>query len=356
MNKYHNEFNEDCTSLSHSNGQSPTNIFNCDPFGLLYSIDHATSKSKMLFSTSLLAAIDGSSSGSDSNANDNRVLILNGKKNSIICELNLSSAIIDFKINRKRLVVLLFDKILIYDVSSIKLLFTIELSNSLNITPFDLSSTDNSILLFERGVGDLVVFDCIAFKEINHFECHKAKLRCIKLSHDALQIATCSTKGTIIRVFNVANGQLLDQFRRGSYKSDICSLAFDKGKKILTCANMKGSIHLFKLSDNAYQKNITNTEMSILENNDIINTDLPILLKKSKREKELGKLHNVKKLLPERINSLLEPQRSFAQIKLEREGECRVALVDNFIYVAQADYFYTYSNKYQLTRKASLTI
>ena len=53
-------------------------------------------------------------------------MVFFGQRQSVICELNFSSAILAVKLNRKRLVVVLEEKIHIYDISNMKTLHTID--------------------------------------------------------------------------------------------------------------------------------------------------------------------------------------------------------------------------------------
>ena len=59
-------------------------------------------------------------------------------------------------------------------------------------------------------------------------------------------IASVSTKGTIIRIFNL-NGELINEYRRGIEKTYINWLCFNKQSNILLCHSKKGTIHLFKI-------------------------------------------------------------------------------------------------------------
>ena len=52
--------------------------------------------------------------------------IINTKRLSVICELSFATAILAVKLNRKRLIVTLDEHIYLYDISSMKLLHTID--------------------------------------------------------------------------------------------------------------------------------------------------------------------------------------------------------------------------------------
>lgn len=60
-------------------------------------------------------------------------------------------------------------------------------------------------------------------------------------------IATASIRGTIIRIFSVEEGELLQELRRGSSKAFITSITFHPTLNMLACTSNKSSIHLFEI-------------------------------------------------------------------------------------------------------------
>ncbi|CUM47039.1 unnamed protein product [Debaryomyces tyrocola] len=151
-------FNQDYSCISVSTTKYHK-IFNCDPFGEFYSSyqgssgtkgdkqndndkeiiidkgngneynkigeDSPTLYLKMLFSTSLTIIIP------ENESVGNRLLkIYNLKQNMKICELTFPSHIIDVKLNRKRLCVILESgQIYIYDLSCVRLIKVLEISS-----------------------------------------------------------------------------------------------------------------------------------------------------------------------------------------------------------------------------------
>ncbi|KAG5421998.1 atg18 [Candida metapsilosis] len=161
-------FNPDFSlvSIATNNGNK---IFNCEPFGELYSssetqlrrtlsnsiddvsevavkADHSTDEKcptkllKMLFSTSLTIIVP--------EANDCRSLkVVNLKQGLKIVELEFESSVVDVKLNRKRLLIALHNgELHIYDLSCIKLLSVLRLSPNVDTFVGDLSIDDKSWL------------------------------------------------------------------------------------------------------------------------------------------------------------------------------------------------------------------
>lgn len=61
-------------------------------------------------------------------------------------------------------------------------------------------------------------------------------------------LATCSDKGTVIRVFSVPGAEKIAQFRRGSYPARIFSINFNLASTLLAVSSDSDTIHIFKLS------------------------------------------------------------------------------------------------------------
>jgi autophagy-related protein 18 len=55
-------------------------------------------------------------------------LPMESQRNSTICELTFPTTVLAVRLNRKRLVIVLEDQIYLYDIQTMKLLYTIETS------------------------------------------------------------------------------------------------------------------------------------------------------------------------------------------------------------------------------------
>ncbi|KAF5951147.1 hypothetical protein HYC85_009091 [Camellia sinensis] len=74
-----------------------------------------------------------------------------------------------------------------------------------------------------------------------------SQIACLNLTMDGLLLATASTKGTLIRIFNTMDGTKLQEVRRGVEKADIFSIALSPNVQWLAVSSDKGIVHLFSL-------------------------------------------------------------------------------------------------------------
>ncbi|KAF2298488.1 hypothetical protein GH714_023765 [Hevea brasiliensis] len=70
------------------------------------------------------------------------------------------------------------------------------------------------------------------------------------MGQDGQLLATASTKGTLVRIFNTADGTLLQEVRRGADRAEIYSLAFSSTAQWLAVSSDKGTVHVFSLKIN----------------------------------------------------------------------------------------------------------
>lgn len=281
-------FNQDnsCVAVGLTSGYK---IFNCNPtFGKCYQYVKKESVGliEMLYTTTLIVIVG---LGEELGSSPRKLKIVNCKKNSTICDLIFPSTILNVKMSRSKLIVLLETQIYIYDITNMKLLHSIETSpnvnglcalannDSINSTSKFLAypSPPQTILhdsLLVNGintnggnnsvrnniqsvsntpnrVGDVIIFNTNNLQPFSVIEAHKSTLAALTLSNDGTLLATASDKGTIVRIFNVSTGVKLFQFRRGTYPTKIFSLKFSNDNKYIIATSSSGTIHIFRLGE-----------------------------------------------------------------------------------------------------------
>ncbi|CCK67851.1 phosphatidylinositol-3,5-bisphosphate binding protein HSV2 KNAG_0A01620 [Huiozyma naganishii CBS 8797] len=93
----------------------------------------------------------------------------------------------------------------------------------------------------DTDVGDSVFFPTTIIKA------HKTTVRLVKLNRQSTLLATSSVKGTVIRVFNVTNGTLVNEFRRGSDPAEIYAMSFNPSGDKLCVVSNKQTLHIYQL-------------------------------------------------------------------------------------------------------------
>ncbi|ODV80395.1 autophagy-related protein 18 [Suhomyces tanzawaensis NRRL Y-17324] len=279
-------FNQDasCVAIGLNSGYK---IFNCKPlFGKCFQFkkEELIGIVEMLYCTSLIAVV---ALGDEPGSSPRKLKLVNTKRLSTICDLIFPSTILQVKLTNSRLVVLLEEQIYIYDITTMKLLHTIETSpnlhglctispssdqdgnsylaypsppktithDSLLVTGINTNGGSNSVQNNIQSVsnspnrvGDVIIFNLTTLQPLSVIEAHKSTLAAMTLSNDGSLLATASDKGTIVRVFSVETGVKLYQFRRGTYPTKIYSLSFSSDDKYVVATSSSETVHIFRLS------------------------------------------------------------------------------------------------------------
>lgn len=73
----------------------------------------------------------------------------------------------------------------------------------------------------------------------------------LTINADGTLLATASVKGTIIKIFAIEEGDLIQELRRGSGKAAITSIVFHPTLNLIACTSNRTSIHLFEIKKSA---------------------------------------------------------------------------------------------------------
>lgn len=287
-------FNQDasCVAVALNTGYK---IFNCKPsFKKCYQLKKHESIGliEMLYCTSLVAIVG---LGDEPGSSPRKLKIINTKRQSTICDLIFPSTILQVKLTKSRMVVLLEEQVYIYDINNMNLLHTIETSpnsnglcaisndncddqnnsylaypsppktithDSLLVTGINTNGGSNSVQNNIQSVsnspnriGDVIIFNLNTLQPISVIEAHKSTLAAICLSKDGTLLATASDKGTIVRVFSVDTGVKLYQFRRGTYPTKIYSLNFSFDNNYVVATSSSETVHIFRLGEDESLEN-----------------------------------------------------------------------------------------------------
>ncbi|KAK1923607.1 putative autophagy-related protein 18 [Papiliotrema laurentii] len=349
-------FNQDfsCVAVGHKKGYT---ILNCDPFGKVHSKTDqgATGIVEMLFCTSLVALVG--TADTQPNNSPRKLQIVNTKRQSTICELIFPTSVLAVKMNRKRLIVVLESEIYIYDISTMKLLHTIETGPNPNAVCALSSDSDRSYLAYPSPspsststplssssvpgpppaptAGDVLLFDTITLSALNVIQAHKSPIAHLALNSTGTMLATASEKGTVVRVFSVPDAKQLWQFRRGSSSARIWSINFNLANTLLAVSSDSSTIHIYRLQGTPGRSALPEPEEELRSPTPSETTPVSSPPERhsssslGKRTFRMGKtlVGGVGGYLPRSVSERWEPQRDFAYIKLRgTQGRTVVAL------------------------------
>ncbi|CAG0915083.1 unnamed protein product [Notodromas monacha] len=254
---YFVNFNQDCSSLSVGTKKG-YRLFSLNSVDDIDEEIHRNDKEEIciverLFSSSLIAIVGLSS--------PRKLRVCHLKKGTEICQNSYSNTILSVKLNRSRLVVCLEEAIHIHSMRDMKVLHTIK-DTPPNPTGLCALSphSDNCILAYPGAshAGEVQIFDTVTMVRTDFgvfiqqvkmmIPAHAGPLAALSFDTPGKKLATASEKGTVIRVFNVADGTKLFEFRRGMKRCvSIYSLAFSPDSLFLSASSNTETVHIFKL-------------------------------------------------------------------------------------------------------------
>ncbi|MBA0771539.1 hypothetical protein Gotri_007037 [Gossypium trilobum] len=247
----HLSFNQDhgCFAAGTDHG---FRIYNCDPFREIFRRDFDRGGGigvvEMLFRCNILALVGG---GPDPQYPPNKVMIWDDHQSRCISELSFRSEVRSVRLRRDRIIVVLEQKIFVYNFVDLKLLHQIEtIANPKGLCA--VSQGAGSLVLVCPGLqkGQVRV-EHYASKRTKFIMAHDSRIACFALSQDGQLLATASTKGTLVRIYNTIDGSLLQEVRRGADRAEIYSLAFSSNAQWLAVSSDKGTVHVFSLKISA---------------------------------------------------------------------------------------------------------
>lgn len=242
---YLTSFNQDFTSLAVIsktgyklyNLKSPIGLENSDEIGI-----EDICLFERLFSSSLVAVV--------TTKLPKKLFIQNFKQKREICSYTYIDDILSVKMNRKRLVVCLYDSLYIHNINDMKVLHVISDTPPNTLGIFGLSSDVNRCYLAYPGScskGEVNIFDTINLRAVVTINAHNNPVVNMTFNSQGNLLATASERGTVIRIFSSFEPQKLMEFRRGTLQASICSMSFSLDSAFLSCSSNTETVHIFKL-------------------------------------------------------------------------------------------------------------
>lgn len=320
---HHLSLNQDfsCFSVGLSNG---FRIFNMNPLKEKRRkefSDGGLSIVEMLYRSNFLVLVGG---GKYPKYPSNKVIVWDDQKEKCVIELEFRSEVKKVCITRDKVIVALLSKIFVYSLCS----------NPTKLCSFDTfdndygalsvcHSLDYSVLAFPgRQQGHVQLVDMETFPSGNEtflspekestpvtqrkplnvsiISAHSSTVTLLSFNNKGNLLASTSSRGTLVRVFNTFTGQLLHEFRRGADAALIWCMNFNLDSSRLCVCSDKGTVHVFTIQQSPEKRSPESTTPTMADRN------------------RVSSLNFMKDLLPKYFSS----EWSFAYFRVPCEMRC----------------------------------
>jgi len=140
----------------------------------------------------------------------------------------------------------------IYTTGDMKIIHSIDIGNvSLGKLVLSPSSDKNNFVCFSSNSdeGLVKVYDLLYLSYKVSIKSHKSPVLKLSLNNKGDLLATCSCKGTMMRIFNLPKGEKLYTFKRGLSSAYIFSMNFSMDSSSLISTSDTGTLHIFDLQE-----------------------------------------------------------------------------------------------------------
>jgi autophagy-related protein 18 len=244
--------NQDSSCVS-TGSQRGFSVCQLSPFHRhIFSMKGGIGVCEMLDCSSLVAVVGGGNSPAFSSR---RLRVFNTSSSTTICEMNFDYPIIAVHLNHRCMIVVLATQVHIFNVDTMKQTQRLDTPNNprgLCTLQHIADSSSTSVLLCFPGAvekGDVFIFNVATQKSVTVIEAHQSPLQALVLSSNGRYLATASSKGTLIRIFDLNKGnENVATFRRGVTTSVVTTMRFNKDNSLLCVGSKNGTVHVFDVN------------------------------------------------------------------------------------------------------------
>ena len=227
-------------------------VYQCHPFRKLFSRTFqkgGIGLVEILGHSNILAMVGG---GKQPLFSPNTVMIWDDAKARFVGEINVNTKVLHVCITSKTLVVVTIQKTYIYELCSLrKQQEYLTAENEYGLVAIN----SKAIVIPGKDRGALRILSDNS--GLLHLDAHDNGIRNVTLSYSGSLLASVSEKGTLIRLYNVNNGERIQVFRRGIDKASISHLIISRDEKYLVCVTEGQTLYLFQISENVNATSLT---------------------------------------------------------------------------------------------------
>ncbi|XP_030852738.1 WD repeat domain phosphoinositide-interacting protein 4 [Strongylocentrotus purpuratus] len=247
-------------------------IYNADPLALKLRLDKedvgSVCQVEMLHRTNLIAVVAG---GATPKFAENTVLIWDNLKKKFILEFTFPALVLSVRLTRERLIVALRTKVYVYSFpDNPQKLMAIDTRPNPNGILEACPTSDHPLIVFPgHKSGSIQLVDLSLAQPGKSsapitINAHQGDIHCIAINQEGSLVATASTKGTLIRVFDTLNKRLVIELRRGSDPATLYCINFSNDSAYLCASSDKGTVHIFALKDSSLNKRSSLAKVGLL--------------------------------------------------------------------------------------------
>ena len=202
----------------------------------------------------------------------NKLLIWDDKKGKEIYEFRFSSFVSNCFIKRKYIFAFCKESINIINMKTMKIIKEIATKTNPEGIGSISSDIDKYILAwptFNPGEAEIKDFQDLKINTQSiKIKAHNNEIVYLQLNKDGTKLATASINGTMIRIFNVINKQLLQEFKRGNGYAKIYSINFSFNDNTLSITSDHGKAYIFLINKDKKAQTNSNKKIEKIKKDD----------------------------------------------------------------------------------------
>lgn len=270
----HAEFNQDQTCFIYTFNNEFC-VWDCENLQVRYTkvFKRNLGRATVLYKTNIVILSSGAGIA-DPLINPSSAFIWDDHNNKFIAELNFNDEVVNVKVLRKYIVVVLRRGVYVYELNGLNVIESFDTQ----LNPDGLCAiSDGEVHLVPGAIGmggaeervSLVAFPGNSVGEVSlynvgdgsiiNIKAHQSELGGLALNRSGSLLATASERGTLIRVFDTATGEMKFEFRRGTTPAKINNLGFNTKSDLLCATSYKGkgvggTVHVYRLDEKSQNR------------------------------------------------------------------------------------------------------
>ena len=219
----------------------------------------------MLKKSNILALVGG---GTLPKFSKNKIVIWDDHQGKIMIQIRFNSNIIKVKLREDCIISILENRIYLLDINTLETIDILDTFDNPNGI-FSMSNINNKLnIAFPQNKGKIqleyynIIKENFKKDETKIINAHESFIAFLTLNNEGNVLATASDKGTLIRLFNVYNQEMIAELRRGTKNTTINCLAFDINTEFIACTSEVGTVHIFYIHEinKLFEKNEDKTK------------------------------------------------------------------------------------------------